>query len=171
MLKLLKRVSLSLFLFISVLFDTNFTGKNVGFSGIQICKVGVQGKPRWPLDHGTKCSNYCSTCKNQTTCKCYLIKMTHLIFIINKPNTLKCTLKYVPLAKAFEWLCWPKFWLCVCWRTFLASKKTLHFFYLVPVWPDVGIQSSPKGSHSNFYLKNGVFQNSPKSYQIFGLLL
>ena len=48
----------------------------------------------------------------------------------------------------------------------------------VPVWPDDGIQSSPKfpksgpkGSHSSFYLKSGVFQNIPESYQTYGLLL
>ena len=32
-------------------------------------------------------------------------------------------------------------------------------------------KSCPKSSHSSFYLQSGVFQNSTKSHQIFGLLL
>ena len=52
------------------------------------------------------------------------------------------------------------------------------FFVRSPVWPDVGIKSSPKcpkqfsrKSHNSFYLQSFCFHRSLENFQIFGPLL
>ena len=62
---------------------------------------------------------------------------------------------------------------------FRVSKwLVVNAIHRLPVWPDVSVDCSPnyslgcpKSSHSSFHMNIDVFQNSPKSYNTFGLVL
>ena len=99
--------------------------------------------------------------------------------------------KFCFLRTGEEALCWNsprgKNFLTVehiCCTTFsvslslsLSLSLCLSLSVPSPVWPDVEVKSSPNFrkviqkwlvSHSNFYLKSDVFQNSPKRHHAFG---